>query len=129
MILRVDPDDPTPVYEQIRSQIQTMVTAGVLAPGSRLPTIRQLSSDLGLAKGTVSRAYEMLLGNGTIESHGRRGTTVALAPRVLPQAERLALLGSVTEQLVLTSRQLGMALDDVIRAVELAWAESGRGVA
>jgi DNA-binding transcriptional regulator YhcF (GntR family) len=51
MMLQIDPGDPTPVYEQIRSQIRLMISARTLAPGTRLPTIRQLTSDLGVARG------------------------------------------------------------------------------
>lgn len=64
MILEVDPADPTPVYEQLRAQIVQMVAAGTLTAGTRLPTIRQLATDLGIAKGTVARAYEALLRDG-----------------------------------------------------------------
>ena len=56
MMLRVDSTLPLPVYEQIREQVVRMVTAGTLTPGTRMPTIRQLASDLELAKGTVAKA-------------------------------------------------------------------------
>jgi DNA-binding transcriptional MocR family regulator len=76
VIVHVDPADPTPVYEQLRAQVARMVAVGALAPGTQLPTIRQLASDLGLAKGTVAKAYEALLRDGVVESAGRRGTIV-----------------------------------------------------
>ena len=50
MILSVDPERALPVYEQVREQIRRMVAAGTLTPGTRLPTIRQLASDLGRTK-------------------------------------------------------------------------------
>ena len=80
MILRVEPGSAVPPYEQIRAQIAVMVGAGVLAPGSRLPTIRQLASDLRLAGGTVARAYRELEQIGVITSRGRHGTFVAERP-------------------------------------------------
>ena len=49
MILSVDLDSPVPPYEQIRAQLTMMAASGVLPPGSRLPTIRQLAADLALA--------------------------------------------------------------------------------
>lgn len=79
MILHVDPNDPVPPYEQIRSQIATMVVTAVLGPGTRLPSIRQLARDLGLASGTVARAYRELEHNGVVATQGRHGT------RVLPR--------------------------------------------
>jgi DNA-binding transcriptional regulator YhcF (GntR family) len=80
MILRVDPSSPLPPYEQIRSQVATMITIGTLAKGRRLPTIRQLAADLGLAGGTVARAYRELEQGGFILSRGRHGTSVAPRP-------------------------------------------------
>lgn len=76
MILRVDTDSPIPPYEQIRAQVTTMVATGVLPSGARLPSIRQLASDLGLAAGTVARAYRELEQAGVIATRGRRGTFV-----------------------------------------------------
>ena len=62
--LVVDPDDPTPPYEQLRRQVRDLVGGGVLRPGDRLPPLRQLAGDLGLAVGTVARAYRELEADG-----------------------------------------------------------------
>jgi len=48
MILRVDPSSALPPYDQIRGQLATMIATGVLPAGQRLPTIRQLATDLAL---------------------------------------------------------------------------------
>jgi GntR family transcriptional regulator len=76
MIIRIDPDSHIPPYEQIRSQISTMAASGVLQQGSRLPAIRQLANDLGLAGGTVARAYRELEQEGIISTRGRHGTFI-----------------------------------------------------
>lgn len=68
MIIGIDPDSHIPPYEQIRSQISTMAASGILEKGSRLPAIRQLASDVGLAGGTVARAYRELEQEGTIST-------------------------------------------------------------
>jgi GntR family transcriptional regulator len=77
MIVYVDGSSPTPPFEQIRAQIATMVVSGVLQDGARLPTIRQLAKDLGVAGGTVARAYRELESGGTIVTNGRHGSFVA----------------------------------------------------
>lgn len=77
VILRVDPSSPVPPYEQIRGQVASMIATGVLAKGHRLPTIRQLAADLGLAGGTIARAYRELEQGGLIVTRGRHGTSVA----------------------------------------------------
>jgi DNA-binding transcriptional regulator YhcF (GntR family) len=86
MILRVDTASAVPPYEQIRGQIATMIGTGVLPVGRRLPTIRQLAADLGLAGGTIARAYRELEQAGLIRSRGRHGTFV-LAPPIDPHSD------------------------------------------
>lgn len=78
----------TPPYEQIRSQVSSLIALGTLAPGTRLPTVRSLAADLGIAAGTVARAYRELEQSGLIETRRRNGTVVAGTPAVgtLPEA-------------------------------------------
>lgn len=77
--IAVDLRSATPPYEQIRSQISSLIALGNLATGARLPTVRSLSSDLGIAAGTVARAYRELEAAGLIESRRRNGTVVSEA--------------------------------------------------
>jgi DNA-binding transcriptional regulator YhcF (GntR family) len=77
VILRVDPASPVPPYEQVRSQVHEAVEHGALVPGDRLPTVRRLAADLGVAPGTVARAYRELEAQGVVEGRGRNGTVVA----------------------------------------------------
>jgi DNA-binding transcriptional regulator YhcF (GntR family) len=116
MIVRVDPDSVVPPYEQLRSQVATMIAGGSLPPGQRLPTIRQLAADLGLAGGTVARAYRELERDGLILSRGRKGTFVAAEGR-LPDGERDRQLEEAAGAFALQAFQLGadprMALEKV----------------
>ena len=80
----MDLDSATPPYEQIRAQVSSLIALGTLAPGSRLPTVRSLAADLGIAAGTVARAYRELEQSGLIATRRRNGTVVAGA--ALPDA-------------------------------------------
>ena len=117
MILTVDAGAPTPPYEQIRTQIARMVGGGVLAPGTRLPTIQQLANDLALAPGTVARAYKELERDGVVVSRRRAGTTVAAAPPKVPTREIRQELDAAVERFALTVRQLGADPDDALGRV------------
>lgn len=75
--LRVDLAAPTPVYEQIRAQVAGLVAVGALTVGERLPASRDLARDLGVAVGTVQRAYRELEAAGVVTSRRRTGTVVA----------------------------------------------------
>lgn len=72
----------------IAAEIARLVTEGALAPGERLPTVREVASDLGVSAGTVSAAWHALSGAGVIVSRGRAGSFVRvdragwLSPRV-----------------------------------------------
>ncbi|WP_136520551.1 MULTISPECIES: GntR family transcriptional regulator [Cellulomonas] len=75
--LEVDLDSGVPVYEQVRAQVVAHVAAGRLRPGDRLPTIRALATDLGVAPGTVARAFRELEAGGVVVTRRRAGTLVA----------------------------------------------------
>ena len=77
--LRVDGQAGRPLFDQLRNQIIEAIRAGTLPPGARLPTVRELAADLGLAVNTVARAYRELEVAGVVETRGRFGTFVARA--------------------------------------------------
>lgn len=77
MRLRIDPTSGAAPFEQVRDGIRAQVDAGDLAPGVRLPPVRALATDLGLAANTVARAYKELEALGVVETRGRAGTFVA----------------------------------------------------
>lgn len=77
MELRISDANPAPASEQLRRQVLSRVREGELAPGTRLPTVRALAEELGVAVNTVARAYRLLEDDGIIEAFGRRGTFVA----------------------------------------------------
>jgi DNA-binding transcriptional regulator YhcF (GntR family) len=114
-MITVDGASPVPPFEQVRSQIAAQIADGVLVPGTRLPTVRQLADDLGLAVNTVARGYRELEGAGLVETRGRGGTIVTTGgdqarERLLKAAHRYAALAS----------ELGLSADEAIRLVGAA---------
>ena len=75
--ITVDDHSPVPPYEQVREQVRAQVSSGELTPGTRLPTVRGLAQDLGIAPNTVARAYRELETLGVIETRGRAGSVVS----------------------------------------------------
>ncbi|MEQ8842741.1 MAG: GntR family transcriptional regulator [Acidimicrobiales bacterium] len=124
MILHVDPATPVPVYEQIRSQIERMIASGALTTGVQLPTIRQLAADLGLAKGTVERAFQLLESDGLIETRGRAGTFVRAPPQV-SDANATAALREAGDRFAVVIRQLGLDEQSALTAVREALTRLG----
>jgi DNA-binding transcriptional regulator YhcF (GntR family) len=79
-MLRVDLRSPVPPFQQVRDQIADAIERAVLVPAVRLPPVRQLASELGLAANTVARSYRELELAGVVETRGRHGTFVSSAP-------------------------------------------------
>jgi GntR family transcriptional regulator len=118
-MLTIDPAAPLPPYEQLRQQITALVLAGALAPGDRLPSIRQLANDLGLAGGTVGRAYRELEADGVVATRGRHGTVIEGPPRrPAPSPNLLEAARSYADQ----ASRAGASLDDALTAVRVAFA-------
>lgn len=124
MIITVDTASGVPPYEQIRTQYERMIASGVLATGDRLPTIAQLAADLGLANGTVARAYRELESSSLIVSHRRRGSFVADAPAGRSRRAVAADLAEAAERFMLEARQLGASTVDALEAIRAAMKES-----
>lgn len=83
-------DDRSP--RGIAAAIARLITAGVLAPGDRLPTVRELGAELGVSPATVSQAWQAMAGVGLIVSRGRSGSFVRSAPVpwLTPRVQRMA---------------------------------------
>lgn len=79
MQITIDTAAPEAPYEQLRAQVAEQARSGALPAGYRLPTVRGLAQELGLAANTVAKAYRALETDGVIETRGRHGTFVAAA--------------------------------------------------
>ncbi|PLW74302.1 GntR family transcriptional regulator, partial [Streptomyces sp. DJ] len=77
--ITIDPESAVAPFEQVRSQVSEQARDGRLPVGHRMPTVRGLAAELGLAANTVAKAYRALEGDGVIETRGRNGTFVAAA--------------------------------------------------
>lgn len=115
MILRIESDSPVPPYEQIRAQVATMVASGVLPAGMRLPAIRQLSKDLGVAGGTVARAYRELETEGVITPRGHQGTFVTATDGKGRQGASQEVLAEAAMAFAVRARQLGTATRSALK--------------
>jgi DNA-binding transcriptional regulator YhcF (GntR family) len=76
-VISIDTRSAVPPFEQLRVQLIEQVRSGELAAGTRLPTVRRLAEDLGLAPNTVARAYRELEADHFIETRGRNGSFVS----------------------------------------------------
>lgn len=69
--------DPRPIYEQIQTELRRLMLTGVLPPGSRLPSVRELAGQLAINPNTIQRAYNELEAEGYIYSVAGKGSFVS----------------------------------------------------
>jgi DNA-binding transcriptional regulator YhcF (GntR family) len=91
MDIHIDADSAVAPYEQLRQRIAELAATGALAAGAKLPPVRRLATDLGLAANTVARAYRELEQAGLVETKGRAGTVITSRAAGTPaEAQRAA---------------------------------------
>ncbi|WP_199286565.1 GntR family transcriptional regulator [Salinibacterium hongtaonis] len=112
--LLIDPESAVAPFEQLRQHILEQVSSGSLAAGAKLPTVRRLADDLGLAANTVAKAYRELETAGIIETRGRAGSFVSAQGDVVEQSGQRAARDYAD-----SIRKLGIDADTA-----LAWAQA-----
>ncbi|STY74082.1 HTH-type transcriptional repressor yvoA [Micrococcus luteus] len=112
--VEIDLHSPVPPFEQIRARIADLVAAGELPAGTRLPSVRALAGDLGIAPNTVVRAYRELEAAGVVRTARGRGTVVADTP---PAPDDAAVSAAV-ERAVALARAAGWDEARLRRAVD-----------
>jgi DNA-binding transcriptional regulator YhcF (GntR family) len=106
-LVALDPDSSVAPFQQVRAQIAAAIDSGALLPAVRLPPVRQLAADLGLAVNTVARSYRELELAGRLETRGRHGTFVAGAP-----SPTRKVAAREAEKFVRRMRELGIGYEE-----------------
>lgn len=114
-VVRLDAKAPEPPFEQVRQQVAEAVRAGILVPGSKLPTVRALADELGVAVNTVAKSYRELETDGIIETRGRSGSFVAATGEPRMREGHSAALAFVER-----ARHLGLTGDEALELVRSA---------
>ena len=112
----VDHDAAEPPFEQLRRQIAGQVASGVLPAGTRLPTVRALAAEVGLAVNTVARVYRELEADGVVVTEGRRGTFVSPTAAASQGGVQAAVAAYVV-----AVRRAGLGITEAQRLVEEHW--------
>lgn len=107
-MLVVDPALPSPPFEQIKTQIEALRASGAFPAHHRLPPVRQLATELGVAPNTVARAYRELEASGFIETRGRHGSFVTAPTRQSARKQAAAAARAYLDRV----RELGLSDQD-----------------
>lgn len=97
-MLSINYKDPRPIYEQIRDALRQLILSGAIAPGEKLPSVRELAASLAINPNTIQRAYRELEHLGLIYTQPGKGAFAAQdkaavqrrKEELLEQLERIA---------------------------------------
>lgn len=120
MMFRIDPASAEAPFAQLQGQILTQVADGILTPGDRLPAVRRLAEDLGIAPNTVARAYRELEADGVLEGRGRSGTFVRATVTAGKAAPAAASARAAAERYAEATRSLGIPPAEAVELVRRA---------
>ncbi len=103
--------DGRPFYEQVKEDLRRLVVSGVLRPGDKLPSVRELAGQLAINPNTIQRAYRELETEGYIVSVPGKGSFAAEreSENDRRRAELLAQLAETVKEL----RWLGMTAEEI----------------
>ena len=115
VVLALDPDSTEPPFRQLKAQITEAIRRGTLTPGTRMPPVRALASDVGIAARTAAKVYSELEEAGLLEGRGRAGTFVT-APDLTT-----AVLTRAAEDFAERAAGSGFTLEESLSAVRAAF--------
>jgi GntR family transcriptional regulator len=117
-VFDINPSDAAPIWRQIEEGIRRMITLGTLAPGSVVPSVRDLAKALRVNPNTVARAYQRLVDAGVLAVKRGEGTYVADVPTQPKRAERNEMLRDAATRLAGVAIAVGASLDDATSELE-----------
>jgi len=117
---RVEIKPGSPVYEQVIHAVRKAVLKGQLTPGSRFPSVRQLSQELRINPNTAHKIVALLTAEGLLAVQPGLGTIVQKPPRA-SAGDRAALLKDDLERIAVEAKSLSITLSEITRALEQHW--------
>src|SRR5580765_2255839 len=116
--ITIDLASPVPAYRQIASALRALLVAGELAPGTSVPTVRDLAVDLGVHHNTVAEAYRALAEEGWLELRRKVGARVLDRARPRPRRGERETFGRRLRELVAEARAAGVSDEDLRRELD-----------
>jgi GntR family transcriptional regulator len=112
--ISIDPKSGVPLYRQIIESVKFAISRGDLAPGDKLPTVRQLAVDLEVNPNTVIRAYREMEIEGVLDPQQGSGTFVTDRPTEVDALERERMLHQILTELLARASGYGFTMDEVL---------------
>lgn len=118
----IDPRSKAPLYEQLAQQLRWQIAMGFLSPDEPLPSVRQLSGELGINPNTIQKAYRQMEQEGLIYSRAGKGNFVTPAvdeQRMKQQTDQIRVLQSEIGK----AKEMGIPEEEIINLVRQEYGE------
>ncbi|MBU9714786.1 GntR family transcriptional regulator [Evansella tamaricis] len=125
MYFNIDPRKNTPLYEQIIHQVKEMCAKGILLPNEKLPSVRELSSQMVINPNTVSKAYQELERQGVIVTIRGRGTFISEEFHQTYDPRLVEKLKQSLKQMIIDSHYAGISKEELTEWIEKVYEEMG----
>lgn len=119
-MIMIDYKSRLPIYEQLVERIRSLAIDGIYAPGDKLPSVRQLSGELGINPNTVQRAYNTLVSQGVAETVAGKGIFVCCDIQPLLRENRRTLQKRFCAD-VLSLKAAGVSKGEVLQYAEKSY--------
>ena len=113
IFIRIEPASAVPIYRQVIDQIKYQVAAGTLRQGDKLPSVRQLASQLAVNQNTILKVYNQLCQERVLHIDRGNGTFVAVATQALPEAERKEIVSRLLGEAVVQAVHFEMGIEQL----------------
>ena len=118
MFIVVSPLNPDPMYKQVTDQIKNAIAGGILKPEEKLPSIREMTRELGISEITIKRAYADLEHEGYIFTRSGLGSFVADVSKEKMKSEKLAEIRQELIKILKSGEKFDISSDDIIEAIK-----------
>ena len=116
MLISLDYQSRTPIYEQIVLEIERYVALGILKTEDQLPPIRELATELGINPNTVKKAYSILESKGVIVSLSTKGTFISIHTEKVTQ-EKIESKISDIKNIIEELEKLGLTREEILKRI------------
>jgi GntR family transcriptional regulator len=117
MFIVVSPLNPDPMYKQVADHIKDAIASGILKPEEKLPSIREMTRELGISGITIKRAYTDLEHKGYIFTRSGLGSFVADVNKEKIKKEKMAEIRQKLIKIIKSGEKFGISSDDIIEAI------------
>lgn len=123
MEIIISSNSAKPIYEQITSQMKSMIMSGELKTGDPIPSMRSLAKTIHVSVITVQKAYEDLTRDGFIETAVGRGSFVAAQNKDFIKEEQQKLIEEHLVQAAEIARTNGIELEQITKLLQIFYEE------